>query len=157
MFYDADKVMFSAGAVVFDQAGQKVLTVVDRRGAKPTVYFPKGRIEAGEAQEDAARREVEEETGVVCRLWPKMMGMEVRDSPAIGKTKVIYWYAASLVSIGVQRLEGHEMFTASWVSIDEAPHVLSFEQDKQLLGICRAYIEQEGYDHQTSPQPSSEI
>ncbi|KAJ2251394.1 hypothetical protein GGI13_003865 [Coemansia sp. RSA 455] len=141
MLYDADAVMFSAGAVVFDEANGQVLTVIDRRKTKPDIYFPKGRIEAGETMEEAARREVEEETGVVCRLWPKMMGMEVRESPAIGKTKVIYWYTASFISTSPQRLEDHEQFTTNWVNIDEAPNVLSYEQDKQLLNICRAYFE----------------
>ncbi|KAJ2337585.1 hypothetical protein GGI00_000143 [Coemansia sp. RSA 2681] len=139
MLYDAAKVMFSAGAVVFDKAGKQVLTVIDRRKDKPEVYFPKGQIEAGETAEEAACREVEEETGTVCRIWPKMMGMEVRESPAIGKTKVIYWYAASLVGTGTQRLEDQAIFTASWISVDEATERLSFEEDKRLLDICRAY------------------
>ncbi|KAJ2898592.1 hypothetical protein IWW38_001335 [Coemansia aciculifera] len=138
MFYDADKVMFSAGAVVFDKSGKKVLTVVDRRGAAPGVYFPKGQIEAGESAEEAALREVEEETGVVCRLWPKMVGMQVRESPVIGKTKVIYWYAAYLVGTSTQRLEDQDIFTPHWVNLDEAAKVLSFGDDKHLLDLCCA-------------------
>ncbi|KAJ2741750.1 hypothetical protein GGI20_004967 [Coemansia sp. BCRC 34301] len=140
MLYDADKVVFSAGAVVFDKAGKQVLTIVDKRKDKPEVYFPKGQLEAGETAEEAACREVEEEAGVMCRLWPKMMGVEVRESPEIGKTKVIYWYAASLVGITTQRLEDQELFDSSWVSIGEAVEVLSFEKDKRLLNICCAHL-----------------
>ncbi|KAJ2005999.1 hypothetical protein GGI04_000811 [Coemansia thaxteri] len=140
MLYAADDVMFSAGAVVFDTAGERVLTVVDMRSAEHKVHFPKGRVEAGETTEEAARREVEEEAGVVCCLWPKMMGVEVRESPAIGKTKVIYWYAASHVANSTQRLESHEQFSSKWVSIEDAAVLLSFEQDRRLLDICRAHL-----------------
>ncbi|KAJ2654317.1 hypothetical protein IWW48_006184 [Coemansia sp. RSA 1200] len=67
MLYTADEVMFSAGAVVFDDTKDKVLTIVctDRDSGKELAMFPKGRIEKDEAPTIAACREVEEEAANV--------------------------------------------------------------------------------------------
>ncbi|KAJ2514268.1 hypothetical protein H4217_005845, partial [Coemansia sp. RSA 1939] len=56
MLYTADEVMFSAGAVVFNDTKDKVLTIVctDRDSGKELVMFPKGRIEKDEAPTIAA-------------------------------------------------------------------------------------------------------
>ncbi|KAJ1730178.1 hypothetical protein LPJ61_003150, partial [Coemansia biformis] len=111
MWYTRDEVMLSAGAVVFDSAGSRVLVIVNTGDSPPTASFPKGRIEPGERPEDAACREVEEEAGVVCRLWVGgLAGVETRYSEAIKKTKIVFWYAASVVETRAQRLEDHEQF-----------------------------------------------
>ncbi|KAJ1732694.1 hypothetical protein LPJ72_003280 [Coemansia sp. Benny D160-2] len=140
MLYTADEVMFSAGAVVFDDTKDKVLTIVctDRDSGKELVMFPKGRIEKDEAPTIAACREVEEEAGVVCRIHTpeELMGLEVRYDNSSKKTKIVYWYAAALVKTSCQKLEAHEEFVARWLGTSEAGSVLSFENDKKLLKTC---------------------
>ncbi|KAJ1771785.1 DEAH-box ATP-dependent RNA helicase prp22 [Coemansia sp. RSA 1843] len=116
MLYPGDAVMFSAGAVVFDNSRENVLTVVcmDKESGEEIVMFPKGRIEEGEAPTTAACREVEEEAGVICHIQApeELMGFEVRYNQSIAKTKVIYWYVATFVKTTSQRLEDHEKFSA---------------------------------------------
>ncbi|KAJ2775873.1 hypothetical protein IWQ57_000030 [Coemansia nantahalensis] len=134
MLYSREDVVLSAGAVVFGAAGDCVLAVVDTRASPHTVSFPKGRIEPGERPEDAACREVEEEAGVVCRLWPDgLAGVETRYSEAIGKTKLVFWYAASLVEVTQQRLEDHEKFRPVWIGVADAEAQLTFKNDWDLL------------------------
>ena len=43
--------------------------------------LPKGKADPGESDEDAAVREVEEETGVRCRLGPELSADELRGPP----------------------------------------------------------------------------
>ena len=58
---------FSAGGIVQD--GDRLLMVkVENLEGKQTWTFPKGHLEAGETEQQAAIREVEEETGFRCEI-----------------------------------------------------------------------------------------
>ncbi|MEA3507274.1 MAG: NUDIX domain-containing protein, partial [Elusimicrobiota bacterium] len=63
---------FSAGGLVTD--GDWVLLIKSRPSVSEKSFwtFPKGKIEIGETEEDAALREVEEETGCRCRIVKKL-------------------------------------------------------------------------------------
>ncbi|KAJ2156686.1 hypothetical protein GGF46_005015 [Coemansia sp. RSA 552] len=137
VLYPRNDLVVSAGAVVFDTTGTRVLTIVNRGDGTDSVLFPKGRVEPGESFEEAARREVKKETGVVCQIWPGgPVGVESRYSEAIGKTKLVYWYAATHVETQDQKLEDHEQFDVVWTNTANAGQVLSFADDRQLLGLC---------------------
>ncbi len=58
----------SAGGVVFDRAGRVALVRQRDRRARLRWTLPKGRLERGESPDEAAIREVYEETGIVTRL-----------------------------------------------------------------------------------------
>ncbi|KAJ2802381.1 hypothetical protein H4R20_003302 [Coemansia guatemalensis] len=137
MLYSSNEVVFSAGAVVFDAAGTRVLTIAftGNKGDK-VVVFPKGRVEEGESLKDAACREVEEETGVVCKLWPcGLVGLETRYSEEVQKTKVVYWYAASIVETREQHQEDKWM-VPTWIHVADASNVLTRDDDRRLLELC---------------------
>ncbi len=53
----------SAGGIVIGDAG--TIALVRNRGGNGAWLFPKGHLEQGETDEAAARREIEEETGLV--------------------------------------------------------------------------------------------
>ncbi len=53
---------YSAGGIVLGTAGQVVL--VQGKNGNGAWLFPKGHIEEGETKEEAARREIQEETGL---------------------------------------------------------------------------------------------
>jgi 8-oxo-dGTP diphosphatase len=126
----------AAGGLVCrrDEDGNAEILVVHR-----SVYgdwsFPKGKLEPGEREEDAAAREVEEETGLRCRLDREVATTRYRDSRGRPKT-VRYWLMTPLEG----RLEAaNEIDEARFVPIGEAAALLTYERDRELLDELEAW------------------
>ncbi len=115
----------AAGAVVFRRSEHGVRVLVLR--AYKNWDFPKGLVEPGESELDAARREVEEETGLAGLEYP--FGEEFKETLPYSGNKVARYYLAETdadkielpVSPELGRPEHHEY---RWVSLDEAEDLL---------------------------------
>lgn len=96
--------------------------------------FPKGKAEAGESDEDCARREVEEETGLVAALREELPSTSYND--ARGRLKnVRYWL---MEPIGGELSFRHEVDDARWVAPDDARSLLTYDRDVALLDSVTA-------------------
>jgi len=91
--------------------------------------FPKGKLEAGELEEDAAVREVEEETGLRCRLDRELRTTSYRDARGRPKT-VRYWL---MTPIGGKLTAANEVDDARFVTLADARELLSYARDVELL------------------------
>lgn len=98
--------------------------------------FPKGKIEPGELFVTCAVREIAEETGLQVCLGPKLA---VTDYLVDGKDKqVTYWLAkvrnspAVLARPYAEPASEAEIDEKRWVTIDEAPNLLTHEFDQSL-------------------------
>ena len=89
--------------------------------------FPKGKLEDGETWEEAALREVEEESGLRCRVGEEL-GRTHYDVAA-GPKEVRYYRMACA---GEPRPQ-HEVDEVRWVSIVDARELLTHERDRLLL------------------------
>jgi 8-oxo-dGTP diphosphatase len=91
--------------------------------------LPKGKLDPGESWEQAALREIEEETGLRCRLDEELTTTryEVRGRP---KT-VRWWRMTVLEDLGTDPDE--EVDGVRWLTPGEAIVSLSYEADKQLV------------------------
>jgi 8-oxo-dGTP pyrophosphatase MutT (NUDIX family) len=115
----------AAGAVVFRRGERGIRLLLLR--AYQNWDFPKGLVEPGEDQLAAARREVEEETGLAALDYP--FGDEFKETLPYAGRKVARYYLAETdaekielpVSPELGRPEHHEW---RWVSFDEAEHLL---------------------------------
>ena len=115
----------AAGAVVFRRTGGGVRLLVLR--AYKNWDFPKGTVEPGEDQLQAAKREIVEETGLAELDYP--FGEEYRETLPYAGNKVARYYLAETtehdielpVSPELGRPEHHEY---RWVSFDEAEDLL---------------------------------
>jgi 8-oxo-dGTP diphosphatase len=91
--------------------------------------LPKGKLDPGEGFEEAALREVEEETGMRCRLGAELPSTEYRDSK--GRSKLVrYWL--------MEPLDGEfsptgEVDELRWLEPGQAEALLSYEHDKGLM------------------------
>jgi 8-oxo-dGTP diphosphatase len=91
--------------------------------------LPKGKLDPGEGFEEAALREVEEETGVRARIL-RFAG--VMQYLVQGRNKVVCFWDMEAVGPGVAKDDG-EVAEVRWVSRDEALSLLSHEQNRELL------------------------
>lgn len=115
----------AAGAVVFRRSDRGIRILVLR--AYNNWDFPKGLVEPGEDELAAARREVEEETGLAELEYP--FGDEFKETLPYAGRKVARYYLAETdedkielpVSPELGRPEHHEY---RWVSFDEAEDLL---------------------------------
>jgi len=107
--------------------------------------FPKGIVEAGEKPLEAARREVEEETGLTNLVFA--WGHDFRETPPYGPGKVARYYVAETGQIEVVlpispelgRPEHHEY---RWMSYKEARELLA-PRVQPILDWAHALIKRE--------------
>ena len=89
--------------------------------------FPKGKLERDESWEEAALREVEEETGLCCTLgdYAGSTHYDVRD----GRKEVRYYD----MSADGDPQPRNEVDDLRWVTYEEAVGLLSYGYDRDLL------------------------
>jgi 8-oxo-dGTP diphosphatase len=124
------KTVRAAGGLVHrrnDDGVDEILIV--HRPAYDDWSFPKGKLEAGEHEEDAAVREVEEETGLRCRLEREVATMRYRDGRGRPKT-VRYWL---MTPVAGSVAAANEVDDARFVSLVEARRLLTYARDVELL------------------------
>jgi len=96
--------------------------------------FPKGKLEPGEREEDAAIREVEEETGLRCRLEAEVATTSYVDARGRDKT-VRYWLMTPIAGT----LEAaNEVDDARFVPLAEAAALVTYARDAELLAELRS-------------------
>ena len=92
--------------------------------------FPKGKVEEGESAIAAAFREVKEETGYSA-IFGQYLGSSSYKLDE-GKKKVKYWMAHALPQ-SLPFAPNTEVDKIEWVSIKEARHFLTYDEDREIL------------------------
>ena len=91
--------------------------------------FPKGKLDPGEAFEDAALREVEEEIGFRCRLGRELPPACYRDQK--GRAKVVrYWL---MEPVSGEFTPNDEVDELRWLIPSAAADLLTYEHDRELV------------------------
>jgi 8-oxo-dGTP diphosphatase len=111
--------------------------LIRRRGRVALVHrpkyddwtLPKGKLDPGESFEQAAVREVEEETGLRCRLGRELTSSRYRDSQDRPKL-VRYWLMEPESGAFVPNREVDEL---RWVAPREALELLSYDRDRDVV------------------------
>jgi 8-oxo-dGTP diphosphatase len=95
--------------------------------------LPKGKLDPGESFEQAALREVEEETGLRARLERELPSVEyeVRGRPKL----VRYWLMAVESDPGFE--PNSEVDELRWLSPADAAELLTYDRDKAVLDAAR--------------------
>ena len=92
--------------------------------------LPKGKLEAGESHEQAALREVYEETGLRCTLGAELSSQQYIDRE--GRPKTVRWWAMAVVADeGLSPSD--EVDERRWISAHGAEQLLNYEHDRALV------------------------
>jgi 8-oxo-dGTP pyrophosphatase MutT (NUDIX family) len=116
----------AAGGVVMRDDGQVALV---HRPEYDDWTLPKGKLDAGESFEEAALREVREETGLQARLVRSLPDVryEVRGRPK----QVRYWLMDVVEAPGFE--PNSEVDELRWLSPADAAELLTYDRDKEVL------------------------
>ncbi|MBQ9980939.1 MAG: NUDIX domain-containing protein [Oscillospiraceae bacterium] len=100
--------------------------------------FPKGHIEANETEQETALREIKEETGIDVVLDPSFRET-VHYSPKKDINKEVVYFLAKPRQYEIV-IQEEEIADARWVEINHACTVLTYENDKIIVGKVRNAI-----------------
>jgi len=103
--------------------------------------FPKGKVDAGEGDDAAALREVEEETGLPCRLGQELACSRYEDRK--GRSKLVrYWLMApdGPAHESLAATTG-EVDKTEWLGMEEALAALTYDRDRDVLRSAAAALE----------------
>jgi 8-oxo-dGTP pyrophosphatase MutT (NUDIX family) len=123
---------FSAGGVcVRRMRGRDFVASVRLKGGT-VLALPKGHIDPGESAAEAARREVREEAGVNGELVEKLGDVKYwysRDGDRV--MKIVTFFLFRYLSGSVADHD-HEVESAEWVPLEDAPRLLAYRGEKQM-------------------------
>lgn len=142
----------SAGGVVFRHTGAQVEVALILVGPRERWQLPKGAMATDETNEQAALREVREETGLTAELIELLDRIEywfnaTRHGERVRYHKFVHFYLMRFLSGDVADHD-HEVIEARWFNIEQAISLLAFESEKAIMRkALRLIAELEGDDN----------
>jgi 8-oxo-dGTP diphosphatase len=119
----------AAGGLVVRRADATAELCVVHRPRYDDWSLPKGKLDSGEGWEEAALREVEEETGYRCRLGRELAPARYRDRK--GRDKLVRFWLMEPVEGEFE--PGDEVDELRWLAPDDALELLDYEHDRELV------------------------
>lgn len=122
----------AAGGLVRRGRSDEIRVAVVHRPRYDDWSLPKGKLEPGEGFEQAALREIEEETGCRCRLGEELESNRYRDHK--GREKLVRWYLMEPEGSSEGSFEpSEEVDELRWLTPPEAIELVDYEHDRMLL------------------------
>jgi 8-oxo-dGTP pyrophosphatase MutT (NUDIX family) len=125
---------FSAGGVVV--SGGRVITIVPVKRAadgRRVLGLPKGHPDGEETPEQAARREVAEETGVDAELVEELGDVEYRYERRGRRVRKVVRFFLFDYRSGDLADHDHEIEVARWMPLDAAARELTYEGERAMV------------------------
>ena len=119
----------AAGGVVLRGEDDPHVLVV-HRPTHDDWSLPKGKLDPGETWQQAAVREIHEETGVTARLGVELSPTRYTDRH--GRDKVVRWWRTHLVDVR-DRDADDEVDAVRWLTPDEAHDRLTYASDRDRV------------------------
>ena len=132
----------SAGAVVFymeEEAEPEYLLLHYTAGHWD---FPKGNIEAGEGEKQAATREIREETGITDVEFFDGFRMKIDYRYRHGKRPILKEVVLFLARTQTRQVTlSHEHIGFAWKKFDNAVQMLTYRNAKNLLSAAKDFLQ----------------
>jgi 8-oxo-dGTP pyrophosphatase MutT (NUDIX family) len=136
----------SAGGIVVDLgAPSNPVAIIARinRGGRLEWCLPKGHPEGEESNEEAAIREIEEETGIAGEVLSPLGSIDywfTVSGHRVHKTVHHFLLRATGGHLTTDNDPDHEAVDVAWVDIDDLGRKLSFPNERRIADIAREYI-----------------
>ncbi|HEX8639260.1 MAG TPA: NUDIX hydrolase [Pyrinomonadaceae bacterium] len=127
----------SAGGAAFRQNGDEFEVAVVAVSPSGRWQLPKGIVDAGETDEQAAVREVREEAGIECKILEKIETVEYwyfgnHKGERVRFHKLVHFYLMKYIS-GDTANHDREVSESRWVSAVDAIKMLAFKSEKAVV------------------------
>jgi len=119
----------AAGGIVVRGGATGIELALVYRSSRLDWGFPKGKLEPGETELSCARREVEEETGLLCNVGEYVGHTSYVDRR--NRPKVVHYWM--MEPVGGEFAVSDEVDDMQWVSIELTHLVLTYEHDRELM------------------------
>lgn len=134
----------SAGGVVFRRSGFETEIAIVHVVPEMRWQLPKGIIDKGETIEDAALREVREESGIVAELLAPIETIEYwftadRNGQRRRYHKFVHFFLMRYVS-GDTADHDDEVDEARWVTVEDALAMLEFKSERDVVSKAAEII-----------------
>lgn len=135
---------FSAGGLVVRRFHGRPWAACIRVKGGEVLALPKGHIDPGETAAQAATREVHEETGLTADLVEKLEDVRYWYRRSEGRVfKIVSFYLFRYRS-GSVRDHDHEVESAEWVPLADAPRRLAYGGERQVAAVALARLSRDG-------------
>ena len=125
-------VVRAAGGAVWRWGPSHIEVVLIHRPRYDDWTLPKGKVNPGEDEADAALREVAEETGLRCELGAELATTRYHDRR--GRPKVVRYWAMEVYGPAEEPFRPNdEVDKLAWLDIEKAVDRLSYAHDREVL------------------------
>ena len=136
----------SSGSIVIDfNAPQLPVAIIARynRGGRLEWCLPKGHPEGVESNEEAAIREIEEETGIAGRILAPLGSVDywfTVTNYRVHKTVHHFLLEATGGHLTIENDPDHEAVDVAWVPLDSLGKRLSFPNERRIADLAREVL-----------------
>lgn len=136
----------SAGGIVIDTSQETLdVAIIARlnRGGRLEWCLPKGHPENKENSEEAAAREIEEETGIQGRILTALGSIDywfTVSGHRVHKTVHHFLLVATGGYLTIENDPDHEAVDVAWVPLNELGRRLSFPNERRIADLAREIL-----------------
>ena len=140
----------SAGGLVVDvQDGHAFTAVIARRnrGGRLEWCLPKGHLEGEETAEQAAVREIAEETGIEGRVLRHLATIDywfAGDDHRVHKVVHHFLLEATGGSLTTENDPDHEAEDVAWVALEDVARRLAYPNERRIVAAAREILVENG-------------
>lgn len=126
----------SCGAVVWRKKGDKFEFLVLRRSDNKIWEMPKGHLNADESEEDAAKRELEEELGFVDVVFESGFReiFEYKSSRGVNRKFILFLAPCQKIKLSKE----HDKF--EWISTDELSKYFEYDDIMRIYKSAEEFL-----------------